>query len=142
MEVDPETGQVAIRRYVVVEDCGLCINPAIVDGQIRGGIAQGIGLALYEDAAYDEDGNFLAATFMDYLVPTATEIPAIEIEHLHNEPIEEVAYKGVGEGGTIAAPPAVLNAVVDAVGGGKLTRLPLTPERVLELLDAAVAVGT
>ncbi len=142
VEVDAETGLVAIQRYVVVEDCGPCINPAIVDGQIRGGVAQGIGLALYEDAAYDEDGNFLAATFMDYLVPTATEIPAIEIEHLHNEPLEEVAYKGVGEGGAIGAPPAVLNAVVDAVGGGKITRLPLTPERVLELLDAAVAVGT
>ena len=142
VEVDAETGLVAIQRYVVVEDCGPCINPAIVDGQIRGGVAQGIGLALYEDAAYDEDGNFLAATFMDYLVPTATEIPAIEIEHLHNEPLEEVAYKGVGEGGAIGAPPAVLNAVVDAVGGGKITRLPLTPERVLELLDAAVTVGT
>jgi carbon-monoxide dehydrogenase large subunit len=142
VEVDPETGLVEIQRYVVVEDCGPCINPAIVDGQVRGGVAQGIGLALYEDAAYDEDGNFLAATFMDYLVPTAMEIPPIEIEHLHNEPLEEVAYKGVGEGGTIAAPPAVLNAVVDAVGGGKITRLPLTPERVLELLDAAVAVGT
>ncbi len=136
VEVDPETGRVEIQRYLVVEDCGPLINPAIVDGQIRGGVAQGIGIALYEDAAYDEDGNFLAGTFMDYLLPTAMEIPPIEIEHLHGEPLEEVSYRGVGEGGTIAAPAAVLNAVADAVGGATITRLPLTPERVLALLDA------
>jgi carbon-monoxide dehydrogenase large subunit len=135
VEVDPETGEVKIRRYLVVEDCGRVINPAIVDGQVRGGVAQGIGIALYEHAAYDEEGNFLAGTFMDYLVPTAMEIPPIEIEHLHGAEIEEVPYKGVGEGGTVAAPPAVLNAVADAVGGATITRLPLTPERVLELLD-------
>jgi carbon-monoxide dehydrogenase large subunit len=135
VEVDPGTGKVTIQRYLVVEDCGRLINPAIVDGQIRGGVAQGIGLALYEEAAYDEDGNFLAGTFMDYLVPSAMEIPPIEIEHLHGQHLEEVPYKGVGEGGAIAAPAAVLNAVADAVGGGTITRLPLTPERVLDLLD-------
>ncbi len=137
VEVDPGTGSVQILRYLVVEDCGPLINPAIVDGQVRGGVAQGIGLALYEHAAYDEQGNFLAGTFMDYLLPTAMEVPPIEIEHLHGEQIEEVPYKGVGEGGAIAAPPAVLNAVADAVGGATITTLPLTPERVLELLDAA-----
>jgi carbon-monoxide dehydrogenase large subunit len=136
VEVDPETGHVEIQRYLVVEDCGQLINPAIVDGQIRGGVAQGIGIALYEEAAYDQEGNFLAGTFMDYLVPTAMEIPQIEIEHLHGEPLEEVDYRGVGEGGTVAAPAAVLNAVADAVGGATITRLPLTPERVLELLDS------
>lgn len=136
LEVDPETGHVDIQRYVVVEDCGRVINPAIVDGQVRGGVAQGIGLALYEEAAYDAAGNFLAGTFMDYLVPTAMEIPPIEIEHLHGREIEEIPYKGVGEGGAIASPAAVLNAVADAVGGATISRLPLTPERVLELLDA------
>lgn len=135
VEVDPEMGQVEIQRYLVVEDCGRLINPAIVDGQIRGGVAQGIGLALYEEAAYDGQGNFLAGTLMDYLLPTAIEIPPIEIEHLHGHQIEEVPYKGVGEGGAIAAPAAVLNAVADAVGGATITRLPLTPERVLELLE-------
>lgn len=137
LEVDPETGHVEILRYLVVEDCGRVINPAVVDGQVRGGVAQGIGLALYEDAAYDSTGNFLAGTFMDYLVPTAIEIPPIEVDHLHGRAVEEVPYKGVGEGGAIAAPAAVLNAVADAVGGATITRLPLTPERVLGLVDAA-----
>ena len=140
VEVDPGTGQVEIKRYLVVEDCGPLINPAIVDGQIRGGVAQGIGLALYEDAAYDEAGNFLAGTFKDYLLPTAMEIPPIEIEHLHGRQVEEVPFKGVGEGGVIAAPAAVLNAVADALGGATITRLPLTPERVLDLIDAATLV--
>jgi aerobic carbon-monoxide dehydrogenase large subunit len=135
VEVDPETGDVKIERYLVVEDCGQVINPAIVDGQVRGGVAQGIGIALYEHAAYDEEGNFLAGTFMEYLVPTAMEIPHIEIDHMHVESHEEVDYRGVGEGGTVAAPAAVLNAIADAVGGKKVTQLPLTPERVLELLE-------
>jgi aerobic carbon-monoxide dehydrogenase large subunit len=137
VEVDPETGVVEILRYVVVEDCGDLINPAVVDGQIRGGVAQGIGIALLENALYDEDANFLAGTFMDYLVPTAMEIPTIEIEHLHGGALAEVNSRGVGEGGTIAAPPAVVNAVADALGGVRINALPLTPERVLDLLDAA-----
>jgi len=139
VEVDAETGLVRIPRYLVVEDCGALINPAIVDGQIRGGVAQGIGLALLENALYDEDGNFLASTFMDYLVPSAMEIPPIEIEHLESAAFDEVAFRGVGEGGAIAAPPAVVNAVADALGGAAVTQLPLTPERVLELLDATRA---
>ena len=113
------------------------INPAIVDGQIRGGVAQGIGIALYEAAVYDEDATFVTSTFMDYLVPTAVEIPSIEIEHMDTRAPEEVPYRGVGEGGTIAAPSAVLNAVADAVGGAKITALPLTPERVLRLIEQA-----
>jgi len=137
VEVDPQTGAVEILRYLVVEDCGDLINPAIVDGQVRGGVAQGIGLALLENALYDDDGNFLAGTFMDYLLPTAMEIPAIEIEHIHGPKLDEVNYKGVGEGGTIAAPPTVVNAVADALGGVRINTLPLTPERVLDLLDAA-----
>jgi carbon-monoxide dehydrogenase large subunit len=139
VEVDPQTGVVEIKRYVVVEDCGELIHPAVVEGQIRGGIAQGIGIALLENALYDEDANFLAGTFMDYLVPTAMEIPSIEIEHLHSEPLAEVNYRGVGEGGTIAAPPVVMNAVADALGGASIGVLPMTPEYVLGLVDAAGA---
>jgi carbon-monoxide dehydrogenase large subunit len=137
VEVDPQTGTVEIKRYVVVEDCGQLINPAVVEGQIRGGIAQGIGIALLENALYDDDCNFLAGTFMDYLVPTSMEIPAIEIEHLDSEPLTEVDYRGVGEGGTIAAPPVVVNAVADALGGVRIATLPMTPELVLNLLDEA-----
>jgi len=127
---------VSVLRYLVVEDCGPCINPAIVDGQVRGCVAQGIGLALLEDACYDADGNFLAGTFMDYLVPTTMEIPPIEVEHMDGEQLDEIPYKGVGEGGLIASPAAVVNAVLDALGGldGELV-LPLSPERVLALVD-------
>ena len=134
VEVDPETGVVAIQRYVVAEDCGKLINPAIVDGQIRGGVAQGMGIALLEDARYDESGNFLAGTFMDYLLPGSMEVPPIEITHLESD-LYEVDYRGVGEGGAIAAPPAVVNAIADALGGAAVTELPLTPTRVLDLLD-------
>ncbi|HZL54573.1 MAG TPA: molybdopterin cofactor-binding domain-containing protein, partial [Solirubrobacteraceae bacterium] len=137
VELDAETGTVEIKRYVVVEDCGELINPAIVEGQIRGGIAQGVGIALLENALYDEEANFLAGTFMDYLVPTSMEIPVIEIEHLHSEPLAEVNYRGVGEGGTIAAPPVIVNAVADALGGASIGVLPMTPELVLGLIDEA-----
>ncbi|HJU47504.1 MAG TPA: xanthine dehydrogenase family protein molybdopterin-binding subunit [Gaiellaceae bacterium] len=132
-EVDPDTGLVRLRRYVVVHDCGAIIHPAIVEGQIRGGVAQGIGGALLEESAYDEDGYFLAGTLMDYLLPTATDVPPIEIEHLESVPVAEIAYRGVGEGGAIGAPPAVTNAVADAIGV-ELTELPLTPTRILQAL--------
>lgn len=137
VEVDRELGTVAILRYVVVEDCGKVINPAIVDGQVRGGVAQGIGIALLESAEYDDDGNLLTTTFMDYLLPGATDVPTIEIEHLESKVLGEVDFRGVGEGGTIGAVPAVVNAVADALGGVEITKLPLTPERVLALADAA-----
>jgi carbon-monoxide dehydrogenase large subunit len=129
---------VRIPRYVVVEDCGRMINPAVVDGQIRGGVVQGLGQALLEHAAYDEDGQFLAATFMDYLLPTTTDAPAIEIEHLEVAGLDEHDFRGVGEGGTIAAPAAVVNAVASALGVA-VTRLPLDPSTVLDLVDAASA---
>jgi carbon-monoxide dehydrogenase large subunit len=134
-EVDPETGLVRLRRYVVVHDCGTVINPAIVEGQVRGGVAQGIGGALLEESAYDEEGQLLAGTFMDYLLPTATDVPPIEVVHLESEPLHEVAFRGVGEGGAIGAPPAVTNAVADAIGA-ELSELPLTPARVLRALGA------
>ena len=136
VEVDGETGAVRIPRYVVVEDCGRMINPAIVEGQIRGGVVQGLGQALLEHAAYDEDGQFLTATFMDYLVPTAVEAPSIEIEHLDVPDLGEHEFRGVGEGGALAAPAAVVNAVADALGVA-VTTLPLTPVAMLELVDSA-----
>jgi carbon-monoxide dehydrogenase large subunit len=139
VEIDPETGILSIPRYVVVEDCGRLINPAVVEGQIRGGVAQGIGLALLEHALYDDEGNFLASTFMDYLVPTAMEVPPIEINHLESQALDEVDFRGVGEGGMIAAPPAIVNAVSDALGGVAVNQLPLTPSRILELIDASRA---
>jgi carbon-monoxide dehydrogenase large subunit len=137
VEVDVETGLVKILRYVVVEDCGDVINPGVVEGQIRGGIAQGIAGVLYEHAAYDDQGNFLASTFMDYLVPTACEIPPIEIHHLEREQkAGEVDARGVGEGGAIGAPAALTNAIEDALSpfGAKITQQYLPPSRILELI--------
>jgi CO/xanthine dehydrogenase Mo-binding subunit len=122
-----------VRRYVVVHDCGTLIHPAIVAGQIRGGVAQGLGSALLEESAYDEDGYFLIGTPVDYLLPTATDVPSIELHHLESEPVSEVSFRGVGEGGAIGAPPALTNAVADAIGV-ELTELPLTPTRILEAL--------
>ena len=110
-EVDVETGGVQLLRYIVSEDCGPMINPDVVEGQIAGGVAQGIGGALYEHLAYDDDGNPLATTFLDYLVPSAVEIPAIEYGHIETPSPGPGGFKGVGEGGAIGAPPAVVNAV-------------------------------
>lgn len=136
VEVDIETGQVRIERYIVVEDCGTIINPAIVEGQIRGGIAQGIGAVLLEHSAYDEHGNFLASTFMDYLLPSTTEVPRIEIHHLESIPNDPyVNFRGVGEGGMIVAPPTLVNAIEDALQpyGAKITEQHLPPEKVASL---------
>ena len=130
VEIDSATGGVSICRYVVVEDCGRVINPVIVDGQIHGATAQGIAEALYEQMLYDEGGQIQTASFMDYLVPTAGEIPRIEIEHLESlSPTTPWGMKGVGEGGTVGAPGAVANAVCDALGV-ELNDLPLTPEAI------------
>jgi carbon-monoxide dehydrogenase large subunit len=111
------------------------INPAIVEGQVRGGVAQGIGEVLYEHAAYDETGNFLAGTFMDYLVPTSAEIPPIEVDHLESDPDGEFGFRGVGEGGAIVAPATLTNAIEDALQpfGACVRDQYLPPARVLEL---------
>ncbi len=137
VEIDPETGVVKVLRYVVVEDCGDVINPAIVEGQIRGGIAQGIGEVLYEHSAYDDDGTFKAGTFMDYLIPSSMEIPPIEIHHVDATVVtQEVNFRGVGEGGAIGAPAAVCSAVEDALSpwNAKVLEQYLPPSRVLELM--------
>ena len=124
-----------IPRYVVVEDCGEIINPAIVDGQIRGGVAQGVGAVLYEKSTYDDQGQFQAGTFMDYLIPTAMEIPEIEIHHLETPSDVFANYRGVGEGGMIGAPAALCNAIEDALSdlGVRITEEHLPPARILEL---------
>jgi aerobic carbon-monoxide dehydrogenase large subunit len=136
-EVDVTTGEVKLGRYIVSEDCGPMINPDVVEGQIAGGTVQGIGGALYEHLAYDEDGNPVATTFMDYLLPTATEVPVIEHTHVETPSPGPGGIKGVGEGGAIGAPPAVVNAVADALSpfGVTVTRLPLSPSRIVALLD-------
>ena len=136
VEVDAETGLVEFERYVVVEDCGAMINPAVVDGQIRGGIAQGIGAVLLERSAYDDRGNFLAATFMDYLMPTTMDIPPIEISHLETVPLDpDVNFRGVGEGGMIVAPATVCNAIEDALApfSVRIYHQHLPPATLLEL---------
>jgi len=136
-EVDVETGEVRLLRYIVSEDCGPMINPNVVEGQIAGGVVQGIGGALYEHLAYDDKGNPIATTFMDYLLPTTTEVPVIEYGHIETPSGGPGGYKGVGEGGAIGAPPAVVNSVADALSpfGVTITSLPLGPAQVLELLE-------
>jgi carbon-monoxide dehydrogenase large subunit len=134
VEVDPETGGVEILRYVVGEDCGHLINPMIVDGQVHGGIVQGMAAVLAEEIVYSDEGQMLTSTFMDYLLPTASESPAIEVKHMETPtPIHDLGFKGIGEGGTIGGTAAVANAVADAIGL-KTLRLPLTPARILEQL--------
>ena len=140
VEVDIATGQVKIERFVVVEDAGRLINPMIVEGQIHGGVAQGIANALYEKVVYDDGGNILTGSLADYLVPTMAEIPEIEIHHLETLTDASVTgAKGVGEGGTIGAPAAVLNAVSDALApfGVGIFEMPITPQRILQLLREA-----
>jgi carbon-monoxide dehydrogenase large subunit len=137
VEVDTATGGVTIERFVIVEDAGVLINPTIVEGQIHGGVAQGIANALYEEIIYDEAGNILTGSLADYLVPTMAEIPDLEIHHL--ETITDASItgvKGVGEGGAIGAPGALLNAIVDALSpfGVEIFEMPITPQRIIELL--------
>lgn len=140
VEVDVETGDVSVLRYVVAEDCGPMINPNIVEGQIAGGVVQGIGGVLFEEFTWDADGNPLATNLVDYQLPTTTEVPTIEFVHMEGSPGPGPGgYKGVGEGGAIGAPPAVANAIADALAplGVTITSLPLTPDRVLALIDEA-----
>jgi len=130
--VDLETGLVEIPKYLVVEDCGPIINPKVVDGQVRGGVAQGIGAVFYENAVYDDAGNPQATTYMDYLIPTSMEIPEIDIVHLETLSPGENDFRGVGEGGMIGAPAALTNAVSDALGVQAMTQY-LPPTTILEM---------
>jgi carbon-monoxide dehydrogenase large subunit len=138
-EVDRDTGAVEILRYLVSEDCGVMINPNVVEGQIAGGVVQGIGGVLYEHLPYDETGNPLATTFVDYLLPTATEVPDIEYAHIETPcPTNPGGHKGMGEGGAIGSPPAIVNAVADALAplGVTVTSQPLGPADVVALIEA------
>jgi aerobic carbon-monoxide dehydrogenase large subunit len=140
VEVDPGTGAVRLLRYMVAHDCGRLINPMIVEGQIHGGVAQGVGGGLLEEMVYDEQGQLLTGTLMDYLVPTAMELPPIETVHLeYPSPRNPLGIKGIGEGGAISPPAAIANAVEDALApfGVRVTRAPLGPDTVRSLLVAA-----
>jgi carbon-monoxide dehydrogenase large subunit len=142
VEVDPDTGEVTILRYVVVEDCGTIINPMIVEGQVHGGVAQGIGGALYEQLAYDNSGQLVTTSLMDYLLPGATEVPAIDVVHLETpSPLTLGGWKGMGEGGAINAPAAVVSAVNDALShlGIRANHTPLSPEWVAGAISASQA---
>jgi aerobic carbon-monoxide dehydrogenase large subunit len=138
--VDPETGAVELLDYAVAEDCGTMVNPMLVEGQIRGGVVQGIGSALCEELPYDSQGQPLAATFLDYHIPGAHELPSIRIGHLHTPATAtEYGMKGMGEGGAVAPGAAIANAVRDALAplGVEISETPLTPGRVLEAIRKA-----
>ncbi len=144
VEVDVELGQVRLLRYVVAHDCGRMLNPLVVEGQVQGGVAQGIGSAFYEEVVYSPDGQPLTTTFMDYLLPTAVEVPSVDQIHLSTPSERNVlGVRGVGEGGAISPPAAIANAVADALGhdAEDLVALPLSPEQVLRLAGAAAGAG-
>ena len=140
IEIDPKTYGIHIQRYVIAEDAGRIINPLIVEGQTRGALAQGVGAALLEEIVYDADGQLLTASLADYLIPSAPEVPDVEIVHLVSEaPHTLGGFRGMGEGGTIGAPAAIANAVTDALSplGIDITELPVTPERLFQLIRRA-----
>jgi len=140
LEIDPATYEVRLGRFVVAEDCGRIINPQIVDGQVHGGVAQGIGAALYEEVVYDIEGQLHTASLVDYLVPAASDIPPMQVVHLDTvSPTTLGGFRGMGEGGTIGAPAAVANAIADALAplGIQIDELPVTPERLFRLIKAA-----
>ena len=139
VEVDPTTCFVKIHKYVVAEDCGRIINPMIVDGQVHGGVAQGIGAALYEEVIYDEDGQLVSASLADYVIPSAVEIPHMDVVHIESCSAVAGGFRGMGEGGTIGAPAAIANAVSDALSALDInvSILPITPERIFGLLEQA-----
>ena len=146
VEVDVETGKIDFLDYVAVHDCGTVVNPMTLAGHVRGGTAQGIGSAVYEHFHYDEDGQLLAGTYADYLIPTLKEVPPnIRVGHVETpSPFTEFGIKGGGEGGRMGAPPAIAAAVEDALRplGVKVDALPITPMRVRELIREAKAGGS
>jgi aerobic carbon-monoxide dehydrogenase large subunit len=144
VEVDSETGGVDILRYVAVDDCGTVINPMIVDGQVHGGVAQGIAEALYEEAIYDEQGNLTTSSMTQYLIPAASEMPSFELDRtVTPSTTNPLGVKGIGEAGTIASPPAVVNAVIDALSHLGVTHIdkPVSPERVWSAIHGGGGAG-
>jgi CO/xanthine dehydrogenase Mo-binding subunit len=145
VEVDPETMEVEILRYVVVHDCGEAINPLIVDGQMHGGVAQGIGNAYYEQLVYDDSGQLLNASLMDYLLPTANDVPRIEMDHVVTPATDNpLGIKGVGEAGCIPTGPLFAQAIEDAFSdlGLEVDEIPLSPNRLFEMVNEARAGAT
>jgi carbon-monoxide dehydrogenase large subunit len=143
VQVDLDTGAVDILRYIAVDDCGVQLNPMLVQGQVHGGVAQGIAEALFEEALYDEDGNLTTGTMTNYLVPGAPELPSFEIhDTVTPSPTNAMGVKGIGEAGTIASPPAVINAIVDALAhlGVRNVERPATPERIWRAIQTAQEV--
>jgi carbon-monoxide dehydrogenase large subunit len=145
VEVDVETGKVAIERYIVMEDAGRLINPMIVDGQIHGGVVQGIANALLEEIIYDDTGNVLTTTLADFLPPTSLDVPSIEIGHIETLTSASITQaKGLGEGGTIGPPAAILNAINDAIApfGAQINEIPASPRRIHHALKHSKAKST
>ena len=144
VEVDVETGEVSFLDYIYVHDCGTIVNPTIVEGQIQGGVAQGIGAALFEALPYDDDGQPLFATFMEYVLPTAAELPRLAMEHQHTpSPNIPGGMKGVGEAGAIGSPSAVVAAIEDALEpyGARITETPVTPAAIVEMVTRTELAG-
>jgi carbon-monoxide dehydrogenase large subunit len=144
VDLDPETGKVRVERYVAVDDCGPAINPLLIDGQVHGGVAQAIGQALYEQVVYDESGQLITGTFVDYALPTAGEIPSFETDRTETpSPTNTLGVKGVGEAGTIAGSATVTNAVLDALRpfGIDFINMPLTPMRIWQAIQEAQGKG-
>ncbi len=142
VEVDPKNGGVAVKKYIAVDDCGKVINPLLVDGQIQGGIAQGLGQALFEEVMYDEDGQLLTGSLMDYALPKAEDLPRLELARTETPtPVNPLGVKGVGEAGTIGSTPAVVNAVIDALApfGVVHIDMPLKPEKIWRLCQGKEA---
>jgi len=142
VQVDAETGTISILRYIAVDDCGTIINPMVVEGQVHGGIAHGIGNAFLEEVVYDGAGQLSTGTLMDYALPRATDVPGLEVHHVVTpSPLNPLGVKGAGEGGTLPAPAAIANAVADALGslGVEVTEMPLTRQRLWHRLQAALA---
>ena len=140
VEVDIETGIIDLQRFAAVEDCGTMLNPNVVEGQVAGGAAQGIGMALYEEVCYDEEGQLQTGSLVEFLYPSMMEVPDIEAEHIETpSPVTAAGVKGLGEGGLLTTPAAVVNAAADALAplGVALDRLPLNPDYVLSRIRAA-----
>ena len=140
VEVDTETGQVDVLKYVAVDDCGVQVNPLIVDGQVHGGVVQGMAQALWEEAVYDTDGNLKTSTLAEYLVPAASEVPPITTGHtVTPSPTNQLGVKGIGEAGTIGAASTIINAVVDALSGLGVHDVPMpaSPHNVWTAINAA-----
>jgi carbon-monoxide dehydrogenase large subunit len=145
VEVDAETGKVDLKRYVCVDDCGTAINPMLIDGQVHGGVVHGVAQAMFEQIVYDENGQLVTGSFVDYALPTAAELPHLETDRTETpSPVNSLGVKGVGEAGTIASSPTIVNAVIDALRplGVDYIDMPVTPLRVWEAIQAAEGQGS